>query len=662
MKLARWLLVGLGGALVAAGCGDPPQAGASDRVLDTAAPDAPLEGRVLVRFRDDGLRKRLDAQALSARLLQNRLHIEQLGGRLVRQLGSVNAVAADLTADQVEVLRSDPRVLLVEEDPVRQPFLPVATAAFTPSAETVPYGIGMVQADQLSDAGIANRKICIVDSGYDGTHPDLRPAPGTSVTGDDDNGLGADTGDWFHDGHGHGTHVAGTISALRGNDIGVVGVTGSDAVGLHVVKVFGNDGLWAYGSDLVVAVEQCIAAGANVISMSLGGGMSSATEQAAFDAALAQGVLPIAAAGNSGGTNLSFPASYDSVMSVAAVDSTRTVGWFSQRNAQVEIAAPGVAVVSTLPGDRYEAWDGTSMATPHVSGVAALVWSHFPDCSAAAIRNALTRSAQDLGDAGRDWSYGFGLVQAVAAFDYLATHGCTIPDPPPPPEFEELRNGVPVTGMSGASRSERIFVIDVPAGAANLSLNLSGGSGDADLYVRAGAVPDSTFDCASTSGSSFDSCFFAAPVEGRYYVKVLGFTAYADVSLVGTYVTEGCTTRTFTATGLPLGIPDNSATGVSTMVTSDREGTIGSVQVTASMTHTFRGDLVVTLVGPSGESHVLSRRAGGPADNLFIDMDFTAAFAGSPAAGDFQLQVQDRARLDVGTLDGFQVTITPNCQ
>jgi serine protease len=101
---------------------------------------------------------------------------------------------------------------------------------------------------------------------------------------------------------------------------------------------------------------------------------------------------------------------------------------FSQYNSKVELAAPGVSVYSTVPlavrGTKYAYFNGTSMATPHVAGVAALVWSYFPSCTGSQIRTSLNRSAQDLGTAGRDTRFGYGLVQAKAAYDRIRTYGC----------------------------------------------------------------------------------------------------------------------------------------------------------------------------------------------------------------------------------------------
>lgn len=117
----------------------------------------------------------------------------------------------------------------------------------------------------------------------------------------------------------HGTHVFGTIAAVD-NGLGVVGVNPNKQLKLHIVKVFGQDGAWTYSSTLANAANKCGAAGANVITMSLGGGARSITEQRAFDSLQTKGVLSIAAAGNDGNSKTSYPAGYGSVMSVAAVD------------------------------------------------------------------------------------------------------------------------------------------------------------------------------------------------------------------------------------------------------------------------------------------------------------------------------------------------------
>jgi Subtilisin-like serine proteases len=202
------------------------------------------------------------------------------------------------------------------------------------------------------------------------------------------------------------------------------------------VRVFNNNGVFVWASSLVSAVEECVDSGANVVNMSLGGGGFAQFERDAYNRIYEEdGVLLVAAAGNGGNTAFSYPASYPAVMSVAAVDSDGFIASFSQRNSQVEIAAPGVGVLSTVTGGGYRRFDGTSMACPHVAGVAALVWSNFPQKSAAEIRQALTKSATDLGPSGRDNIYGYGLVQADRAYQLLNGDLTLNPTAAPTPEL-----------------------------------------------------------------------------------------------------------------------------------------------------------------------------------------------------------------------------------
>ena len=448
---------------------------------------------------------------------QGRQDLKSAGARIVLGLPRQHAVAAVLPSSRVEQLRQSGAVRLIEPDVLRFPL-----------SQTTPYGVTLTQATSTVVPTPGNRTVCIIDSGYYTGHEDL-PA---NVTGSADGGAGP----WYQDGFGHGTHVAGTVAAVD-NGLGVVGV--DPGVNLHIVRVFGNDGAWAYASTL--------------INMSLGGATRNRVEQQAFDQAYAAGVLPVAAAGNGGSKRISYPAGYASVVSVAAIDANSVHADFSQTNRDVELAAPGVGVLSTLPfvdtatltvggqtftgipiedtghtngvsgtlvdgglcdtagswsgkvvlcqrgtitfaakvqnvvtgggvaaviynnvaGDLnattdptvftlpaisltqadgqtalasvgqpatvvnshvapasgYAAWDGTSMATPHVAGIAAKVWSCHPAWTNVQVRKALDSSAHDLGAAGRDRSYGFGLVQAADALAALkATTGISTCD------------------------------------------------------------------------------------------------------------------------------------------------------------------------------------------------------------------------------------------
>lgn len=409
----------------------------------------------------------------------------------VTSLPSINSVVLHLTPDEQRQLIESGDAVAIEEDPKR--FL---------MAESSPYGIAMTQANLLSDNMSGNRKVCIMDTGYTLGHEDL---PSTGITGND--GYGSNnTGNWYSDGNGHGTHVAGTIAAIGGNGKGVVGVNPSGQLGLHIVKVFNDQGNWAYGSDLIKAIEQCEAAGANVTSMSLGGSGSSTAERQAFEQSYARGMLHIAAAGNGSNSSLSYPASYDSVVSVAAVDSSENKASFSQYNAQVEIAGPGVGVNSTWNNGGYKSISGTSMATPHVSGVAALVWSHFPNCSNVQIRNALNATAKDKGTAGRDTSYGHGIVQAKAAYDYLSNHGCSGGSTPVVADFTYAVNGLSVTFNN------------ISTGATSFAWNF--GDGTTSTAVN----PSHTYSSAGTFNVTLKATKDNKTVEKQVSITVSGTT------------------------------------------------------------------------------------------------------------------------------------------
>lgn len=302
---------------------------------------------------------------------------------------------------------------------------PEETGARRKLAQAVPYGIKMVGAD-VTNGGLAPGdtaiKVCVVDTGYDNTNQEDNPEAvgGYSYYTE----TGETNQKWDEDGHGHGTHCAGTIGALN-NDVGVIGVVGDPEVDPFFIGKGLRNGGSGTSAAVMAAVEACVDAGAKVISMSLGGGGYSSTAEAQYEQHYLDNVLIIAAAGNGGSPSKSYPASYPAVMSVAAVDSSKNKASFSQYNDQVEIAAPGVGVESTLPNNQYASWSGTSMACPHVAGVAALVWSHFPECSAQDIRFALDFSAEDVGSAGCDIEYGYGIVNAVEAKAYLDANGCS---------------------------------------------------------------------------------------------------------------------------------------------------------------------------------------------------------------------------------------------
>jgi thermitase len=244
--------------------------------------------------------------------------------------------------------------------------------------------------------------IAIVDTGADSSHEDLRGrirACAASSSGRVREGI-------CDDRDGHGTHVAGTAAAATGNGIGIAGVAATSP--LLICRALSAGGAGS-GSDVAACIAWAANRGAKVISLSLGG-PDSRTMRAAVTAATSAGAVVVAAAGNDGTSEVSFPAGYAGVVSVAATGPDGRRAAFSNSNRDVEIAAPGVDILSLAPGNRYRTMSGTSMATPHVAGAAALLWAGLPHPTAASVRAALDRSTRDAGPRGRDRDYGFGVL------------------------------------------------------------------------------------------------------------------------------------------------------------------------------------------------------------------------------------------------------------
>ncbi|MGH2918458.1 MAG: S8 family peptidase, partial [Solirubrobacteraceae bacterium] len=261
-------------------------------------------------------------------------------------------------------------------------------------------------------------RVAIIDTGIDASHEDLTGRR-AACAGVRSFGFAGGVGDptivdgRCADDEDHGTHVAGTVAATANNGRGVAGV--APPAQLAICKA-----LDANGSGPVSGIANCIdwAVGEDVkvISMSLGGPASETIEAAVTRAWRGgDGAVVIAAAGNDGNSTVSYPAGYDDVISVAATDSRDRHAAFSNTNADVEISAAGVDVLSTRRGGGYFTLSGTSMATPHVAGAAAVIAFRFPDLDAAGIRTRLTQNADPLGPPGRDRTFGFGRVNLAQA-------------------------------------------------------------------------------------------------------------------------------------------------------------------------------------------------------------------------------------------------------
>jgi subtilisin family serine protease len=206
------------------------------------------------------------------------------------------------------------------------------------------------------------------------------------------------------------------VGACSNNGLGIAGMAPN--VRLMPVKVLDDSGSGGYDA-VAAGIEYAVDNGAKIINLSLGGSSPSNTMYNAVRYAYDHNVLVLAAAGNyaQSGNPIVYPAAYDEAMAVAATDSGDNHASFSEYHPYVEIAAPGVSIYSTVNNGGYQYLSGTSMATPHVAGLAALIWSMAPGYTANQIRAAINASAVDLGAAGRDDYYGYGRIDAFNALD-----------------------------------------------------------------------------------------------------------------------------------------------------------------------------------------------------------------------------------------------------
>ena len=381
---------------------------------------APLDdGSVLVRF-VDGLPEE-----------QVRIQLAAAGLRAVRRIPHIDVwvaqplVAATDTAATLGQLDASTAVLWAEENGrvTAQDTLPDDPRY----AEQWPLPlIGAPGAWDLAHGMTA--PIAIVDSGLDLDHGDLQAKLWRNVdevanNGLDDDGNGyvddvfgydlVDGDGWPQDEYGHGSHVASIAGAAANNALGVAGVAWDTP--LMVVRVLNATGE-GNTADLAEGILYAADQGASIINLSLGYIIASSTVEASVDYALDQGCLLVAAVGNQDGT-VRFPARLDGVLGVSATTSADTVWDQSNQGTEVDLAAPGEAVLGCNHLGGWVLKTGTSMAAPHVSAVAALVWGLRPELSSAQVVDILLSTAVDIGDEGADEYSGAGRVSAVAAVE-----------------------------------------------------------------------------------------------------------------------------------------------------------------------------------------------------------------------------------------------------
>ncbi|MFW9993961.1 MAG: S8 family serine peptidase [Candidatus Odinarchaeota archaeon] len=286
---------------------------------------------------------------------------------------------------------------------------------------TAQWGPQKIQADLAWDIQRGNPAdvlVAVIDTGIDYRHPDLTyqyvPLGYDWVNQDTDP----------RDDHGHGTHCAGIIAATSNNGVGIAGIANVKVMAEKAIDSSGN----GYDTDLADAIVHAVDQGADILSNSWGGPAYSSLVHDAMKYAAANDVVIVAAAGNDQSSTPNYPSALPEVISVSATDINDQLASFSSYGDMIEIAAPGEGIYSTvlITDGYYDSYDGTSMACPHVAGVAALTLSQFPDWSADRIRMHLRESVVDLGDPGWDPYFGFGRINASSAVQQFPSHNLNL--------------------------------------------------------------------------------------------------------------------------------------------------------------------------------------------------------------------------------------------
>jgi len=403
-----------------------------------AAADAPSyqPGRLLVKFApdvDEMQRARMRAELG----LETQRIISALQTHVLR-------VPRGQEMQLLERLQQHPLVEYAEPDYTLYAFGTPAAAQAAPA--TTPddplyaeqWGLSRISAPAAWDVttGSSDIVIAVVDSGVDLAHPDLSAK---LVDGQNFVMPGSAPQDFS----GHGTHVASIAASLSNNGTGGAGVAwGAQIMPVKVLDFRGAGAL----SDVASGIEWAVDNGADVLNLSLGGSNDSATLRNAIDYALANDVFVVAAMGNEYelGNPVNYPAAYPGVFAVAAVDQNEAHAYFSNSGDHVDAAAPGVDILAatwSIQGSGYDSFSGTSMATPFVSGLAALLLSLDPSLLYSELSTLITSSAIDVETAGWDSFTGFGRVDAAAAIALL-----------------QSTTGTPIGGSGDPNLTERVYL------------------------------------------------------------------------------------------------------------------------------------------------------------------------------------------------------------
>ncbi|QGQ48174.1 S8 family serine peptidase [Metabacillus sediminilitoris] len=350
---------------------------------------------------------------------------------------NIDVITFDNHADKEKVMKELKRnkaIQSIEENTTRQLFsLPndpyTKQQGYIEKLE-LPYTWDLMKAKATHEVVVA-----VLDTGLDIKHEDLQGviAPGSYNF--------IDNSSQVYDLNGHGTAVSGIIAANTNNGIGISGVAGNSKVKILPLQIAYSDGV-IYQEDVLKAIDYAIDNNVDIMNMSFGGETSSTLEQEAIKKAVSHGIMIVASAGNEGDTRYMYPASYDGVISVGAIDKSNNLFSFSNKNDKVDIVADG-SVISTGLNGSYSQWEGTSFSAPIVSGIVSLYKEIDSTLTPSKISNIIESTAIDLGKTGKDNLYGYGLINPKASVAYLVH-----PNPIQPNVEQVGDNDVTIKGKS----------------------------------------------------------------------------------------------------------------------------------------------------------------------------------------------------------------------
>lgn len=551
------------------------------------------------------------------------------------------------------------------------------------------------------NTGTRRTIVAVIDTGVDYNHQDLaanmwRNAGEIAGDGIDNDGNGyADDiygydfanndADPFDD-QGHGTHVAGTIGAVGNNGIGTTGVNWNTRI--MALKFLAADGSGSTAG-AISALNYAVRMGANLSNNSWGGGGSSSLLSQAIGNARTAGHIFVAAAGNSGQNNdltPNYPSNYsfDNVVAVAATDSRDALASFSCYGATtVDIAAPGVGILSTLPGNTYGTYSGTSMATPHVSGAISLIWDQNPTFTYQQVIAKLYSSVDKIA----------GLNGKVATGGRLnignALNGNTTNPPPADLNGAKILTSEAIGINSGAITGFKVKFSEAiqtsTLTAANIKVTSPSGSllTVSGISAVAGSINEFTFNITSSSNAGV----YTIQV-GPNVLDLAGNKMNQDGDTINGELTQDVYSASFTQTSTTTFNFYNTTvaaikdlTKTVSYITINQDITISDLNVAINVTHTYDSDLIISLKSPTGVVSTLSYRRGGSSDNflstIFDDeatkaissgiAPFTgsfkpetllSAFDGLNARGVWTLTVEDKATYDTGKLNSWALSLT----